>query len=66
MPEDLRINPLTLWHRLYDTYLFSYGIKVVVVEVLGQIVVVVLVVEVIGPLSSTGVPNAGFKMSKKS
>jgi len=21
MPEDLRINPLTLWHRLYDNYL---------------------------------------------
>jgi hypothetical protein len=58
MPEEFEF-PLTLWHRLYDiNYLSSYGIKVVVVEVEGQTVVVVLVVEVIGALSSTALPKA--------
>lgn len=60
MPEDFEKDPLTLWHRLCYLIFYSsldYGIKVEVVEVVGQIVVVVEVV-VIQTVSPPTVPKA--------
>ena len=60
MPEDFENILSSLWHRLYDFYFFSYGIKVDVVEVEGHVVVVVDVV-VTQALSSATLPKAFTK-----